>query len=219
MCGRFRLAGDWLEVVRTLDLGEAERGRNLPARYNIAPSQDVLVISTDDGARRVEDARWGLLPSWAKDDWSGPQPINARAETAFEKPMFRGAFRHGRCLVPADGWYEWTKEADGKQPHLIERPEEAPFAFAGITAENEAHGVRTVAILTVPAAPSVRNVHHRMPAVLPTDMHADWLDPDTSASDARDILAEVETAFVHQPVSRTINSARYAGPAEPLNPA
>ncbi len=218
MCGRFRLASDWLEVVRHLDLGPAERGRNTAARYNIAPSQDVWTVAAGDDGRAVAAARWGLLPSWAKEDWSGPQPINARAETAPDKPMFRGAFRHGRCLIPADGWYEWTTEADGKQPHLIEREGRGVFAFAGLVAENEAHGVRTAAILTVPAADSVRAIHHRMPAVLPREAYAAWLDPKTESKLARAILDDVETDFVHHAVDRAINSARASGPAEPINP-
>ncbi len=220
MCGRFRLETDWLEIARTFDLAETERGRNTPARYNIAPSQDVLIIGQKDGERVVREARWGLVPNWAKPDASRmPKPINARAETVETGPMFRSAFRAGRCLVPADGWYEWTKELDGKQPHLIQREDGTPFAFAGIAARNEAQGLLSIAIITVPAAEGIAAIHPRMPAALRPDLRAAWLDPATPASDARSLLEEVETAFVHHPVSRAINSACHSERPEALNSA
>ena len=219
MCGRFRLETDWLEIVRTFDLAETERGRNTPARYNIAPSQDVLIIGQKDGERVVREARWGLVPSWAKPDANRmPKPINARVETVRDGPMFRSAFRAGRCLVPADGWYEWTKETDGKQPHLIAREDGAPFAFAGIAARNEAQDLLSIAIITVPAAEGIAAIHPRMPAVLRADVRAAWLDPATPATDVHSLLEDVEVGFSHHPVSRMINSARYSERPYPLNP-
>lgn len=217
MCGRFTLRVPWHEVHKALSLIDDEAGRNTAARYNIAPSQDILTIGLDEtGERIVRECRWGLVPVWAKPEKSPKPMINARGETVHEKPFFKSAFRHGRCLVPADGWYEWTAEADGKQPHLIERA--GPFAFAGIWADNEALGVRTAAIVTVAAAPSVSAIHNRMPAVLKEEVWPAWLDPDTPYDDAHDQLAHVETDFSHQAVDRSINSAKARGPAEPINP-
>ncbi len=216
MCRRFRLAGDWPEIVRTFDLPEAERGCNTAARYNIAPSQDVLIVGRKDGARIVREAQWGLVPSWAKPDAKRmPKPINARAETVASGPMFRSAFRAGRCLVPANGWYEWTKKEAGKHPHLITPEDGAPFAFAGIAARNDTLDVLSVAIITVPAAETIATIHPRMPAVLNAEARAAWLDVETGLEVARRLLGDVETQFRHQAVDWAVNSARHVGAVNP----
>lgn len=218
MCGRFTLRVPWHEVHAALDLIAGEAGRNTAARHNIAPSQDILTVAlNDEGDRIVRECQWGLIPSWAKADKPPRAMINARGETVHEKPFFRGAFRYGRCLVPADGWYEWTKEPDGKQPHLIEPDEGGVIAFAGIWSENEALATRTAAIVTLDAAPSVSAIHNRMPAVLKPDAWAAWLDRDTPLTDAHDQLGHVRSDFKHHPVDRAINLAKAKGPAEPIN--
>ena len=218
MCGRFALQIAWRDVAEALGLSEEEAGRNVPARHNIAPTQDVPIVSDADTGRQRVDASWGLVPRWAKLGQLKTKPINARGETVASKPMFRSAVAHGRCLVPADAWYEWTKETDGKQPHRVRREEDGVIAFAAIMDENEALEVRSVAIITVAAAKSVSAIHHRMPAVLPPDWYEIWLDRDVDTVEALKALDHVETAFVHEPISRDINSARFSGAAQPINP-
>ena len=215
MCGRFRLQLPWKEIASALNLVDSEAGRNLPAMHNIAPSQALLTVEGTD--RCVITKVWGLVPSWAKPDKTPKPMINARGETVHEKPFFRTAFKQGRCLIPADGWYEWTGEKGDKQPHLIDQAG-APFAFAGIAAVNEALDLASVAIVTVPTADSIAHIHHRMPAVLTPDAREAWLDPKTAPAEAHRLLSQVEGDFSVIAVDRAINSAKAKGPAEPINP-
>jgi len=201
MCGRYTLRDPrghrWLAEVPQ-DLGAP--------RYNIAPSQRVLVVGRDvDGRRAVRVATWGLRPRWLPTGRRAP--INARAESAAEKPMFRNAYRSGRCLVPADGWYEWqAREAGPKQPYFFHRPDDHVFWFAGLAARDP-QGRATVAILTTDAnAPSAR-VHDRMPVVIPDDETAKaWIDPDATDSTLRELLVPVDDGYIAlYPVSRAVN--------------
>jgi putative SOS response-associated peptidase YedK len=201
MCGRYTLRDPrghrWLAEVPD-DLGAP--------RYNIAPSQRVLVAGTDaDGARRVAGARWGFRPRWLDSDRRAP--INARAESAADKPMFRGAFRRGRCLVPADGWYEWQARPRGpKQPWFFHRPDDGVFFFAGLAA-TDAEGERTMAILTTDANGVAAPIHGRMPVVLADDAAASaWLDPNAAESTLRDLLAPAADGDTEAwPVGRVVN--------------
>ena len=130
MCGRFTQRMSWRELHDLMDLVGAPP--NLRPRYNVAPSQDVAVIRSDDKGRTLAMLRWGLIPAWAKDPAIGHRLINARSETAADKPSFRAAYRHRRCLIPADGFYEWRREGKTRQPWLFGLRGGAPFAFAGL---------------------------------------------------------------------------------------
>ncbi len=177
MCGRFALTATPEEVRRLfafLDLP------NFPPRDDIRPTEPIGVVAIREGARRFLLVRWGFVPSWVKDPREFSLLINARAETAAEKPSFRGAMRHGRCLVPANGFYEWRSEGAGpKRPFFVAPTDGHLVAFAGLTetwAGADGSEVDTAAILTVPANEVVAPIHDRMPAVIPPEHFADWLD-------------------------------------------
>ncbi len=158
------------------------RPQILHPRYNIAPSQPAAVITpSPQGGRALDFMVWGLIPSWVKDLSRSHAPINARSETVATKPSFRAAFRHRRCLVPADGFYEWGLADGRKRPHHFKRRDGAPFALAGIW-ENwmDASGteIHSFAILTTEPNPLVSPIHHRMPVILPPSSHERWLAPD-----------------------------------------
>ncbi len=177
MCGRFVLdlapevLHEWFETVGAVDF---------PPRYNIAPTQPVLVVLHREAGREAEHMRWGLVPNWVKDPQDFPLIINARVETLRDKPAFRGSLRHHRCIVPASGYYEWRKGPGGKkQPHYITRADGQPMALAGVYATWEGPNgevIDTAAIVTVPANGDVAHIHERMPATIAEDAMADWLD-------------------------------------------
>ena len=208
MCGRFLLTSP-LEAVRAaFDPGPV--ASNLAPRHNIAPTQDIAVVRADGhGGRALVFMRWGLVPSWMRTPPTGRPMINARAETVAGRPAFRAAFRNRRCLVPADGWYEWRRAGDGRQPYLIRLrdPAARPFAFAGIWERWQPPGggpaVVSVAILTRPARPELAALHDRMPLVLARASHARWL---TGPPPAMEALAEPPgAAYEFHPVSRRVN--------------
>ncbi len=176
MCGRYSLTSP-VEAMR--HLFGLSVSANLAPRYNIAPSQEVVIARLDaEGGLEWALARWGLVPSWAKDPAIGDRMINARSETVAEKPSFRAAFRRRRCLIPADGFYEWRRMKGAKQPYRIHLEGNRPFAFAGLWERWEGAGriIESCAILTTNAAPAIRPIHHRMPVILPPQAHAAWLD-------------------------------------------
>lgn len=215
MCGRF--VGyrnvESLKTVFPIDRVNAEA----VASYNIAPSQDVLAIVRRDGENWLDRFHWGLVPFWAKDTSFGSKMINARAETIAEKPSFKNAFRKRRCLIPADGFYEWVGPKGEKQPYYITLPDAAPMAFAGLweiwkPGTDQAHS--SVTIITTAASASMKPFHHRMPAILHADHYAAWLDPDIASTDAlHAILSDGRLTEVKgAPVSRRVNSVRQDGP-------
>jgi len=156
-----------------------ETGANLPPRYNIAPTQEVPIIRRCDGGRELVMARWGLIPFWAKDARIGNKLINARVESIADKPSFRAAFRARRCLVPADGFYEWRKQTDGsKQPYRITPAGGGLMAFAGLWERWNQDGVSvdSCTIITTEAAPSIAFVHKRMPVIVQPEDYDAWLD-------------------------------------------
>ena len=188
---------------------------DFPPRYNIAPSQPVPIVIRDGGQRRFMLVRWGLVPSWAKEM---PQSllINARAETIAEKPSFRGAFRHRRALMPADGFYEWKAggrengKTGPKQPYFIRRRDGAPFAMAALW-ENwmDAHGseLDTCAIVTTEANETLAPFHHRMPVILDEKDWTLWLDPAATEKELRALLRPAPDDLLEAiPVSTRINS-------------
>jgi putative SOS response-associated peptidase YedK len=221
MCGRYTLR------VPVEKLGEEfsleENGMELQPRYNIAPTQEVAAVLETGGRRHLELLRWGLIPAWADDPAIGSRLINARAETAPEKPSFRSAFKNRRCLVVADGFYEWKREADGKQPYYVRMERGRPFAFAGLweswTAP-DGEEVRSCAIITTEANRLMAPIHNRMPVILPPDHYSPWLDEDLrEAEPLRELLRpyerdDLEAYAVSRHVNRPANDDE--GCVEPL---
>ncbi len=192
------------------DLPTAMLGAWSQPRYNIAPSQIAPVVrrAPAGSAPELAGMTWGLIPSWSRDGTGGQ--INARSETAAEKPSFREAYRHRRCLVPADGFYEWQKIAGGKQPYWISRADGAPFVFAGLWeswSDGHAADIVSFTILTTEASEALRPIHHRMPVILGAGDFDNWLDPGETPSPA--LFAPEQAAQMQaRPVSRRVNSPR-----------
>lgn len=187
MCGRYKLTVPFREIVRLYNLTNSV---NLPSRYNIAPTQDVLAVigGPERDQRRGEMMRWGLVPFWAKDVKIGYSLINAKAETVAEKPVFREAFKKRRCIIIADGFYEWQKiEAKRKQPYLITLKSERPFGFAGLweTWTDQASGetIRSCTIITTEPNALCAPIHNRMPVILDPDDDAKWLGEQPATND------------------------------------
>ena len=208
MCGRYTLR----TPVETLaeEFGISDPLPDIPTRYNIAPTQEVAAVLEEDEERKLEMLRWGLIPSWADDPAVGNRMINARSETAAEKPSFRTAFRKRRCLILADGFYEWQKTNGGKQPYYIRMKNGSPFAFAGLWESWDKYGgeIRSCTILTTDANEMVREVHHRMPVILPPETYDLWLDPDMWETEPLlDLLRPYpDDGMEAYPVSRFVNS-------------
>lgn len=176
MCGRYILISS-PEAIRAL-FAYLEQP-NFPPRYNVAPAQPVPIVRIVEGKRHFALVRWGLLPSWVKDPKTFALLINARGETAGEKPAFRAALRRRRCLFPADGFYEWKKDGERKRPHLIRPKSGGPIAFAGLwetwTGPN-GEEMETAAIVTTAANRTLAPIHDRMPVIVPPDGFDLWLD-------------------------------------------
>ncbi len=218
MCGRYSLTSPTEAVRRMFDFPEQP---NLAVRVNIAPSQDVAAVRLGaDGAsaRHFAWLRWGLIPSWAKEPDIGNRMINARAETIAEKPAFRAAFRRRRCLIPADGFYEWKTERGRKQPYRIALEGGAPFAFAGLwerwEGAGEAGAVESCTIVTTEANARLKAIHHRMPVILAPGAYEAWLDPATPGAEAQALLRPAPSEwFTAYRVSPKINSPANDDPA------
>ena len=222
MCGRYAstLPPEMMqELFATLNRLE------LIPRYNVAPTQPVAAIWEESNRREAHFARWGLVPRWVKDPREFPLLINARVETMAEKPAFRDALKHGRCIIPASGYYEWRTNPDkSKQPFYITLADGQPMALAGLYAVwsgPEGEEVDTVATITVPANPQLAVIHDRMPAILRGDAIDQWLDVrGTAAKDAYQLALPLEDgALKFHPVSTRVNSARMDDPGliEPVN--
>ena len=215
MCGRFTLTSNLDDLQGRFDFQALDLDYR-PA-YNIAPTQQVLTV-TNDGQRRAEFMRWGLVPFWAKDSSIGNRMINARAETVAEKPSFRAAYRKRRCLVLADGFYEWRKEPSGKKPYYISLASGAPFAFAGLWedwhAKDSDESVQSATIITTAANKFMSNLHDRMPVVLEKDAGDRWLNGDEQVlSEATELIPR----FRAWPVDRRVNNTSNEG-AELVEP-
>ncbi len=221
MCGRYTLAtSNPAEVRARFHLSESVPVRQ---RFNVAPGDEALTVTTArDGSQRGELLRWGLVPSWAKSPELGLKMINARAETVEARPAYRLAFERFRCLIVADGFYEWQPAAAGqrrptgsKQPFHITRADGAPFAFAGLWSvwhgPGEEH-LRTCTIVTTAANQAVAPLHDRMPVILPAGGEAEWLKADTARSRLHELMAGLRAADTRlRPVSTAVNDARYDG--------
>jgi putative SOS response-associated peptidase YedK len=205
MCGRFALhSRDRIKLkgLTAIDLP-------FEARYNIAPSQEILAIADFGRGIEARMLTWGLIPSWSND---GKGFINARAETLEEKPSFSESFRLRRCLIPADGFYEWKRSGREKKPFYICSDDEAPVMFAGIwdTWRNRGEVTTSCAIITTEANELVAELHDRMPAVLPTEVQELWLDRRTNRVELQEILRPYPSSRMKTyPVSRSVNSPDY----------
>jgi putative SOS response-associated peptidase YedK len=215
MCGRYTLRASPQQMALVF---HAEAISHWQPRYNIAPTQlaSILRISAD-GKREFRELRWGLIPSWATDRSIGSRMINARCETAATKPAFREAMRMRRCLVPADGFYEWQKLGSHQQPMFIHHADDRPFAFAGLwdrwTDENN-QPLETFTILTTAANEQLRPLYERMPIILRPENFSAWLDPATSDPAAIEpFLADPPGDLVLQPVGPHVNSVANDDPS------
>lgn len=228
MCGRYVSPAD-AAIERAF---RVDRRSPSPfgARYNVAPTTLVPILRVaEDGAWELLQARWGLIPRW----WNKPRPpalsFNARSEEAFDKPMWRDALRHVRCLMPALGWYEWQERdaatgaaLDERPPHYFHAGDEAPIAFAGLLSwwpHPEGEPIPTCALMSAAAAPGLADVHDRMPVVLDPRAYESWLDRSlTDPAAIRALIAGARTEFLHHPVDAAVNQARNDGP-ELIRPA
>lgn len=219
MCGRYELHAHPAAIALAFGL---EHPPQLRARYNIAPTQDVPVVRLSPaGAREIVQVRWGLVPRWAKDPSIGQRMINARGETVASKPAFRNAFRRHRCLVPANGFYEWMAGSDGrKQPLWIGMRDGGLFGFAGLLErwlDPDGHPLDSCTILTTQANALIARLHDRMPVIVAPDDYARWLDPDDPAPS--ELVKPYDPARMRfHPVSTRVNSVRHddASCIEPL---
>lgn len=216
MCGRYAqfTPPEAIAEIFGATLGIADGS----PRYNAAPLQWLPVIrQRPSGERIVQPLRWGLLPSWAKDETIANRLINARAETLAEKPSFRSALRKRRCIVPADGFYEWAKRPDGKQPFYIHASDGTLLAFAGLwerwTRPDDGEIIDSFTIVTTAANGRVRPLHDRMPVILAPEAVAHWLDPASTPETASDLLGPCPDArLALHPVTRAVGNVRNEGP-------
>lgn len=207
MCGRYSLTATPEDVRALFSYIDHP---NFPPRYNIAPTQPIATVRWEHGARRFALVRWGLVPSWVKDPASFSLLINARSETAAEKPSFRAAMRHHRCLIPASGFYEWRRTAEGKQPFWISPKDGGVMTFAGLWdtwSDPDGGDIDSGAVLTTNANKTIGEIHHRMPAILMPDAFDDWLDiANVTAKDAAKLLRPApEDYLTAVPVSVRVN--------------
>jgi len=212
MCGRYKLTTKPQVLASHFALDEVPL--DIPPRFNVAPTQQMPVIRQLGERRHLDMMRWGLVPSWAKDLKSGYRLINARAETVDTKPAFRSAFRHRRCLVPADGFYEWKKEDGPKQPYWIGLRDGKLFAFAGLwermVNRDTEEVVESFTIIVTEANQVVRPIHDRMPVILPPAAYSQWLDPGEQHPQhlKKFLLPYPNDEIIASAISREVNNPR-----------
>lgn len=234
MCGRYAATKDPATLVQEFDATD-ETGGDAPAvNHNVAPTKDVMSVvarhprdaegevkADEPVERQLRVMRWGLIPFWAKDKRVGSKMINTRAETASSKPAFRRALKKHRCLLPADGWYEWQRTESGKQPFFMTSQDGSSLAFAGIwetwrdpQADEDAPKIVTCSVLTTDSVGRLTDIHDRMPLLMEPDKWERWLDPD--ADDVSDLLRPPSLELVDmlelRPVSDKVNNVRNNGP-------
>ncbi|MFB6262035.1 MAG: SOS response-associated peptidase [Bradymonadaceae bacterium] len=224
MCGRFTLNTTGEAIAAQFDVDSVLDPR---PRYNIAPTDEASVVREPDaGDRELSELRWGLVPFWADDPSIGNKMINARAETAPDKPAFRDAFRKRRCIVPASGFYEWAETDDGKQPYWVHPSEDELWGFAGLwerwSDEQTGEILETFAILTGEPNDAVAQLHDRMPVILQRESYDVWLRPGDTDPDSVWELAQrtyPSSKVAAHPVSTRVNNPRFDEPSaiEPLD--
>jgi putative SOS response-associated peptidase YedK len=236
MCGRFVSASPPDELARYFDVDQVSE-TVLDPSYNVAPTNDVYVVVETGGIRRLDTFHWGLIPFWAKDAKVGQKMINARAETLLDKPAYKRPFERRRCLIPADGFFEWKKipGQKTKQPMYIHRTDDEPIAFAGLWelwrpkghdgeyVQDESTWVRSCTIITCPPNATMEPIHDRMPVILPPKAWADWLAPENADLDTLGqlLVPAPPTLLTTHPVTTRVNSVRAkdSGLIEPFDPA
>lgn len=216
MCGRFTLSTAPTAIADHFGLDETPE---LGARFNVAPGQSIATISVsgEDHRSILSRRRWGLVPSWAQDEKIGNRLINARAETAFEKPSFRSALRRRRCLVPADGFYEWSGTKGSKQPYFIGLESRALFAFAGLWerwTDPEGAALESCALLTTEATEHLSALHDRMPVIVDPVDYGLWMDPEVKKPDLVSPVIDRNLcgALDFYPISKHVNDVRHDDP-------
>ncbi len=221
MCGRYAAAKDVASLVEEFEVARPP-DETLPADYNVAPSKQVYMVvdrETDEGVQRqLRVAKWGLVPSWAKDPKIGNRMINARIETAAEKPAFRRAWTKRRCLLPADGYYEWYAGEGPKQPFYIHRADGTSLAMAGLFEfwKDGDDWLVTTCVLTTSAPDGLGRIHDRMPLLVPQDQWATWLNPEQAPS-GEVVVPAMATGLEAYPVSTRVNNVKHNG-AELIEP-
>ncbi|MGB6296866.1 MAG: SOS response-associated peptidase [Rivularia sp. (in: cyanobacteria)] len=218
MCGRFTLIAEPERVKEVFNISDTSNCQ-WEARYNIAPTQNIatVVYNSETKKRECRSLRWGLIPSWSKDSKMAARTINARAETLAEKPSFRSAFKRRRCLIIADGFYEWKKVETKKQPYYFQLQDNQPFAFAGLWEEwlsPEDEKITSCTIVTTEANELLQQIHHRMPVILPQSDYETWLDPQQNNTELLQKLLrpyEAEEMSAYR-VSTKVNSPYHTSP-------
>ncbi|WP_416145404.1 SOS response-associated peptidase [Planococcus koreensis] len=217
MCGRYALYTDYATILERFHIEESAVGEGeYSPSYNIAPSQKVLAVVNDGTKNRLGYLKWGLVPPWAKDQKIGYKMINARAETAAEKPSFRHAFKKKRCLIIADAFYEWQRTDEGKIPMLAKLKSGKPFAFAGLWEtwqSPDGETVNTCTILTTQANRVMGTIHDRMPVMLSEEGEKPWLDPEQAPQVLEELLKPFDSDEMETfEVSDAVNSPKHNGP-------
>ncbi|HZX56337.1 MAG TPA: SOS response-associated peptidase [Ilumatobacteraceae bacterium] len=228
MCGRFVSSSPPDELAKYFDV-DAVAEQVIEPNYNVAPSQDVFVVVESGGVRRLDRFRWGLVPFWAKDPTTGYKMINARAESVTDKNAYKRAFQKRRCIIPADGFFEWKKipGQKAKQPYFIRRADGEPMAFAGLwevwrpkDAPEDSEPLRTCTIITGEPNEKVADIHDRMPVMLPPSTWAEWLDRDNADVETlgKFLVPAPASLYALHPVTRAVNNVQENGP-ELIDPA
>jgi putative SOS response-associated peptidase YedK len=221
MCGRFALTAPASVIAEIFQIDVLP---DMLPRYNIAPSQSIAAIVHTDGIRQLRMFKWGLIPGWAKDPKIAYKMINARSETAQSKPSFRSAFKRRRCLILADGFYEWTRVSKTEKiPHLIQTSDGQPFAMAGLWERwisPEGEEVFSAAILTTGPNELMAPIHDRMPVILPADTWNTWLEPTDQPEALQELMVPYPASGMKERVvSQRVNNARHQGPELQAPPA
>jgi len=223
MCGRFTNNAKAKDIEKEFKVGKLNP-KIFSDRYNIAPSQEIAAVLETGGERIVSNLKWGLIPHWSKDDSFASKLINARAETIAEKPSFRDAFKHARCIIPATGFYEWDKKSKGvKQPYYFYLKEKDVFGFAGLWSEwtdkESGEVIETCTIITTEANKVLEPVHDRMPVILKEKDYDDWLDEKEDNTDylQKFLVPFPASAMKSHPVSTLVNSPSENSPELILN--
>ncbi len=227
MCGRYANFLTEQELLDAFEIAVIADDARLAPRYNIGPMQDTsIIVARKEAGRSVELARWGLVPSWAKDPGIGVKMFNARSETVAEKPSFRNAFAKRRCIVPASGYYEWKTDDAGKTPYFIHPSDGSPLAFAGLfefwkdKTVDDAPWLATCSIVTAAARGEMQDIHDRQPVMLRPDEVDTWLDPTSAQDDLWAAIGAPAPDLTWHEVGKAVGNIRNQGPelVEPARP-